>query len=530
MNIKLLVSVLSVFGSLVVAADNRKPLVVSFVTAKTGNQYSVVQTTIYKDANKADGAPPIVTRAQLGIVGGKTQQSKPLNAPLEIPTAPVTLKTYGATAILNKVGTVVSSVGVSSAQPEVAAVGTAISAASVIADYAVTIAEDKLSEMYGNQQIKINLLEILPIGLYTIDTETNKVNVTDEFIAYMPKYQKALSDYLEAFSKYRQYEIEYTKRFRVRQAEDPSGNISPDLWKKLIAIDTQVGKPLLEDKNKKEVAFSNMKSPYRIAVVMSPSNSDNRCTSGSGAFEFDIIYYLGAQQTNQIAVKYCVPSASSNQFISVEVVKNDIQPTPGTSPSGYQHFLPGGIRIKAESPLNISFAQATGSDQGNLAASQTEVFNWFTKMLTNQNGNNIAQFMLPFDLFTLRKQVQEEYDQKQDAKTKQILDSIDKLTPQIQSTIGAFDAAKKAQAEKLLGDTTKTADETTESSKEAAATEATAQATGARPPAETTSVLTDVAKKLGTDTVTTLVKSATDAITKQLAGTDKDKPQTAPAA
>ena len=516
MNIKLLVSILSLFTSVALAADNKRPLVVSFVTGATPNQYSLVQTTIYKDANKADGTPPIVTRAQLGIVGGRIQRSKPLQVALEIPTPPVTLKTYGATKILNQVGKVVSSVGVSSGQPEAAAVGTALSTASVVADYAINIAEDKLSEMYGNQQIKVNLLEILPIGLYTIETSTGKVSVTDEFLAYMPRYQKALSDYLDAFEVYRQYEIGYKKRFRELQALDPSGLKQPELWKKLRDIDTQVGQRLLQDKNKKEIAFSNMTPPYRIAIMASPSDSDKSCTNGTGAFEFDIVYYLGAQQTNQIGVKYCVPNASNNQVISLEVLKNDIQPTPGTSPSNYQKFLPGGLRVKAES--NISFTQSTGSGQDDFAAQQTEVFNWFTKMLTNQAGGDITQFLIPFKLFELRAQVQAEYDQKQDAKTKQILDNIDKLTPQIQATTKAFDEAKKAQAAELLAgktDTKAKADTAIQTPKEAAATEATANATATRPPAETTGVL----ETIGKDVATTLVKSATDALAKQIAGT-----------
>ena len=419
----------------------KKPAIISYATGAVNNTYSLVQTTIYKDPKNPDPAKPIITRAQLDVLDPNKQSSKPLELKLETPVPPVTINTYGATEVVSKIGDLVGSLGNIPAQklgiqapvgavadPKAAIVGKAIQTGAELANVAIKIAEGELTKLYENQEIRVNLLEIIPKKYYTIDITTGKINPTDDFWRDFLAYTKLLQDYLQAFKEYRKYENVFTQMSLKARAVDPAGKNKP-LWETVRGYDAKEVQPRLKEKNQLEDQLARMFPLYRIAVMASPSEPGNTCgAAGQGPWELYIIYYLGAEQTNQIAVKYCVKNAQDFQRLMVEVVKNSVLQTDPQY--NRQQFRPGGVRLQAQS--NATFAQATGIGQGNFNATQTEVFNWFTEMVKSPAGDSIESYLIPFDVNAVRQSIaQRAAAAPQDVATQTLLRDIDSLTAAI---------------------------------------------------------------------------------------------------
>jgi hypothetical protein len=401
------------------AEEQKKSTVVSTVNGVVNNTYAVVQTTIYRNPHQDSGFNA-VTRAMLDTIAPGKAKTKPLEVKLEVPQSPVTLQTYGATKIAGKIGELVGAVG----GPKGKIASVAVKSASMLADLSVTIAEGELTKLYENQEYRINLLEILPTKYYRIDTSTHKVEVTDDFINDFEKYTELMASYLKAFVSYRKYEKVYAQMYTKMQAIDPSGNKNPDGWKIVNDYHTKEVAPRLDKKNKLEDQFSEFFPMYRMAIMASPSQASNTCGKyGKGPWELYIIYYLGAKQTNQIAVKFCVPNPKDFQTIDLDVVTNSIQVI--NSKYKQQQFNPGGLKIKVKS--NASVAQTFGLEEGNFAAQQTEVFNWFIEMVTNPMDASIENFLVPFDVLKVRQEYAQKLQEKQDEKTKEIVDTLDEV-------------------------------------------------------------------------------------------------------
>lgn len=400
-------------------SDDKKLSIVGRVVGTINNTYSLVRTNIYRDQPAQGEEPkPIVTRDQVGIVGPLRKDSGQIDVRLEIPTLDAKIKTYGAPQVINKVGALVGAVG----GPKGQMAGVGISTMGVLADYATQVAEQELNDLYEKQGYKLSVLEIIPTQYYRINTTNQKIEVTDAFLEDFPKYQKQLQRYKIAFQLFRNINRVYSQWVQTYTAAYPglARNNPAEATRQAQLIndyyaDTMV--PALKVKNREERALSDIYPPYRIAIMASPESPGNTCgASGRGPWEFTIIYYAGAQQTNRIGVKLCVPNVKEYQRLQVSLVHNAINILEGSS----QRFVPGGIKLVSTS--NINFAQKEG-----YGARETEIFNWFNSMVTNAEGGDITQFLVPFDIYELKKSVAANKQAQQDAKLNTVLASMDQV-------------------------------------------------------------------------------------------------------
>jgi len=444
-------------------APNKKPVQVLTVGgATTNNWYAIIETTIYRDVSKGAQVAPIITRSQRALIGPGKSKATPLSLKLEIPTPPVRIETYGATQVMTKVGQFVGVVG----GPKGAAVGAGIAGMAALTDYAVHVAEQELNKLYQNQQYRINLIEIVPVAYYTINTSTNQVELKpgaeDSFLAYKQQQDR----YLKALKEYQDMNARYAQSHARVQALSGAG-LSKAQFEQTMAQSTRLlketyereVKPRLEAKNREETKFSRMYPPYRIAIMASPAEVGNACKQfgqGQGPWELSVIYYIGAQQTNQNAVKYCVPNTKDDQFLEVTLMHNNTKQID--TKNKIQEFIPGGIKIAGELKSsqtsgnpNVSFARATGPRGGDYGASDTGVLNWFTHMIAHPEAGGIAQFMIPFDIYELREGVAKQLRETNDEKMEKILDSMDKVIAQgaaARQTWDTYKQEQKAQKEK----------------------------------------------------------------------------------
>lgn len=433
-------------------STHKVPAQIVNVSGSVNNMYSIVQTTIYKDVSRGTGnetqqseaGKSIIQRSQVDTIGPNRQSTKLLDIKLELPIPPVSIETYGATKVLDKVGQFVGAVG----GPKGMAVGVGLSGMAAIADYATGVAEQELTKLYENQQFRINLLEIIPSRYYTIDMQTNIITPSEQHFregGEIDDYRKRLGGYLDALKIYQDVQSRYAEWYKKLVAFDPSGKQVPGQWEQLRAYDRDFVQKALVDKNRTETEFSKLYPPYRIAIMASPATPGNTCKQfGAGPWELHIIYYMGAEQTNQIAARYCVRNVKSPQTFMVELMQNEIQVIDAKTKQ--QRFMPGGIRIVAQN--NATFSQSTGFQAGNFGADKTEVFNWFTSMVRNPAGDSIQQFMVPFDLHVLRQDVADKLKGVKDAKLEEVLKSMDVVIARGAEAKAALDKQKEEEKQK----------------------------------------------------------------------------------
>ncbi len=415
------------------------PARISYVSGAVNHGYSLVQTTIYRDVSTSGaiveesleidldnleelksqpGAPKII-RAQLDLIGPNKQSSKVLDVKLETPMPPTSIESYGAAQVGHKIGDMVGAVG----GPKYGKAGVLISGLSDLADLGLIVAENELNKLYENQNFKIVVLEIIPTRYYRINMNTQAIEPTAEFDNEIEPYNNQMTTYLEAFEQYRKVEHVYTQWHKKLTAFDPAGKKQSE-WEKLRAYNRDEVMPKLLEKNKEENAFAKLYSPYRIAIMASAAEPGKSCGSyGKGPWEFFIIYYLGARQTNQIGVRYCVPNNKKSQELGVEIIGNTIQQVNVANKQ--QKFLPGGIRMYVKN--NASFAQSTGLQEGNYGAQKTEVFNFFSEMVTNpMAGKGIGSFLVNFDVADIKNRAKQKGKKLLDSKIGKVLESMDK--------------------------------------------------------------------------------------------------------
>lgn len=412
---------------------------IDHVYGVVNNEYAIVQTTIQRDANEAG---TIVTRTQLDAIGPKRPSSNVIDVALEVPTAPTTIETYDAARVVDKIGQCVGAIGTEMAQmaqkvaitPEDKAAGMAaeasamvgqmgVSGIAAIADYAKLIAEEELDSLYGNQHYRITLLELLPTRYYTIDEKTHMIEPTPRFWPELNRYNEEVEKYLSVLKKYNDYASLYQQWYATLEAVDPAGDDQKQ-WKALREYDTKTVQPALIAKNKQEKLVSQLLPPYRIAIMASPLLPGTKCGSfGSGPWELLVIYYVGAEQTNKISVNYCVPNPKKEQVFALELMQNALQRLDAAQKE--QLIKPGGVQILAK--RNASFAQAVDEESGDYGADKTQVLNWTTRLVTHGQGGDVAQLMLPFDLYSLRASVASAVRKRRDDKMDRVLSSLDSI-------------------------------------------------------------------------------------------------------
>lgn len=468
MKLKLGVAWVGLIGLLCCAQDDNKQTAdVKRVVGTVNNTYSLVRTTIRRlspssspstpsvsssmlsgqtGATAAAESKPIITREQVGLVGPLRKNSGPIDVSLYIPMLDAKIKTYGAPQLTNKIGQLVGAV---STNPKGQMAGVGISTIGVLADYATQVAEQELNEAYGTQDYKFTVLEIIPTAYYQINSTNQKIEVTDRFLEDFPIYQKQLQRYKIAFELLRNINkvyAEWVQLYRGNYTQLAARNPAAAQRQAQLIRDyyDNAVQPALDVKNREERALSDMYPPYRIAIMASPMEVGAGCgSSGKGPWEFNIVYYLGAQQTNKIGVKYCVPNPKDNQRLQVSLVHNAINELDSSN----QVFVPGGVKLvqalgDPSGQPNINFAQQTG-----YGALETEVFNWFTAMVTSPDGGDISQFLVPFDIYELKKAYVADKEAQKQAKFNTVLASVDQVILQAEKAKREMQAAEEKAKE-----------------------------------------------------------------------------------
>jgi hypothetical protein len=419
-----------------IGAVNIRPLNITKAQLVTGGQssveYFVVQTVIQKNPDSA-GAP-IITRSVLG--GAPLSASNPVvpvNIELKVPQKLTDLQAESGVNVKLISGMISQTVGkVGSQIPDpkmkaaAAVAGVTVDLLGAVADQGTKIAGKIIDRLFDKQTSTISLIELLPKGYYSIDSNTGEVKITEKFASDLEKFYVLQSSYADAIQALKNSAEEYNSmwdNFQLDFPYDPDKNAAPQLYRDFDARLNTLWemynklKPLTEDKLNIEAQL--MKYPlHRVAVMAFNIPALGSCGgAGSGPQVLRMFIYLGANQINSYDIKYCVPRPADRLTSSIVIQMPQIV-TAGQKAGEYQE---GGIKFVCND-VTVKYQGLTAAGDLTFAYDASPLCDLYNTMVTSENG--VAQFLLPFNIYDLQVQLQEaakEADAKKDAATKEYL-------------------------------------------------------------------------------------------------------------
>lgn len=389
-------------------ADEPKkmPLRVASVVGSVPNEYAIVETTINRDPSKED-SKPIVTRAEI----------QPRLSPSDTQPRPISFKlTVPQLEVDNDISAITSSIADIAGAIDPKA-GVAAQAVHTLIDQGMQMANKAMNDHYEVDATQITLLEILPAKYYRIND--GKVEVTKEFKKDLKEYRKLMKDYLPIAKRFNEAITEYNKAYR--ESAGAMGFTEEKRKEILNLYDTKVV-PVLKEKLQTEAKFQQYPM-QRIAIMAAMTKEDGNCQQAglAGQYQIYIYFYVGAKQTNQIAVPYCAHSREEIQDFVVTVLPNRL----------IQGVLrPGGIELRAADNKTITFP-VMGQFKVDYSNPESRDYSWFDEMVTSAKGDTLDQYMFPFDIYELLAKRKEEDKKKSDERTKanvsKLVSAIDKV-------------------------------------------------------------------------------------------------------
>lgn len=392
----------------------KKPAIINSVQGTMPRKYAIVYTTITNNPGKKDAdsdTKPIITRSVLGYINGDSgQTSQYVNKPITIPLSAIEIKSDIPEMFAKVTGAI---------NPKAGLVGGAL---AVLANEAMSIAGDKLTEQYGNDPITLNLIEILPSKYYRINETTGTVDVTKEFYADFKAFTKLIRQYVPLAKQWNTAISAYNKAYNTWAAKDVtrSDQATIDQLKQMYATSV---KPALEAKLGVETQLERF-GMHRFAIMPSFLNKAGDSCSAigyKGPWNLNVYFYIGAKQTNIFNVDFCVKNPQENQQIIVDLIPNQIDPKGNYKAGGLQ------LRSLSSSDKNPSttFPVSSGAERVNTASIKSRLLNWYDEMIVQEGADNINSYLIAFDVKKLKDDYQKMVNKKKkkaSAKNMAILD------------------------------------------------------------------------------------------------------------
>jgi hypothetical protein len=381
-------------------AANIRPLNIIKAQLVTGGQssveYFVVQTVIQKNPNSTD--EPIITRSVLGAAPlSASNPVVPVNIELKVPQLLTDLQTESGVnvklisgMISQAVGKIGSQIPNPKMQAAAAIAGVSVDLLGAVADQGTKIAGKIIDKAFDKQTSTISLIELLPKGYYSIDSNTGEVKITEKYAADLEKFYALQQSYADAIQALKNSAEEYNglwDKFQLDFPYDPNKNAAPQLYSE---FETRLNtlwemynklKPLTEDKLNVEAQL--IKYPlHRIAIMAYNLPTLGSCSgAGSGPQILRMFIYLGANQINSYDIKYCVPRASARLTSSIVIQTPQIV-TAGQRVGEYQE---GGIKLVCND-VTVKYQGLTSAGDLTFAYDTSPMCNLYDTMVTSAKG------------------------------------------------------------------------------------------------------------------------------------------------
>lgn len=393
---------LALMPSAMYASGNIKPLIINKAVTSGGTlarNYIVVHTVIQKNPDKADSRP-IVDRSVIGNV------PVAINKMLKVPEKLTNLQADAGINVMQMTGMIAQTIGsIGAAIPDprakaaTAATSLAVGTLGILTDQGLRIAGKVMDKFYGKDPSLLSMIEIFPDGYYTVDTTSGKVNVTSKWETDLVSLRELQKKYQPALQVFNDAYLNYTKEYNkaLISLESASESEEATILANLTSLYDAL-KPLARTKVEIEAKLANLQL-YRIALMRYNLPQLGTCGGvGTGPALLRLFVFLGAKQTNVYDITYCISNPQNELHANIEFV------LPYFDNKGAYHD--GGVKIVC--PDNtINFQGLSASQDLVYGYSSTSVYNFYDTLLTAV-GDGYEQYLVPFDIYKLRADIEAE--------------------------------------------------------------------------------------------------------------------------
>lgn len=402
-------------------AQEKKPVQVKEVWGNMPREYAIVYTTIVNNPKdeKAEGKP-IITRREIGrvkaaenVAEGKLT-SIVVDKVLSIPQKPIEYKSD----IPDYASKIAGAIGGATPDPRGKAAAVAVNAIALLAKEGMRIAGQKMTEFYGNDPTTINMLEIVPTHYYRINTDTGEIQITDNFMPDLEKWNNLLGEYLPVAKEWNSVIVPYNKAYAQWQKSDPTQTDEAQI-NSLSTMYKNTVEPVL----KKRLALETQLATYalhRMAIIPDFNKPGTTCSAigYKGPWSLNVYMYIGAKQTNIFNIDFCVKNTDADQNIIVELIPNTIDPKTTA-------FRPGGVRFSSTLDKTATFPVQTGTQRVNWDSTRSRLLNWFDELMVKDKATNINDYLISFDVMKIRDELAKEAEKTQKKEKKKNLELFD---------------------------------------------------------------------------------------------------------
>lgn len=402
--INLLMALAALVAPALSITQEKKPVKVKEVWGNMPREYAIVYTTIVNNPKKDE--KPIIRRKEVKRVKAG-DHVKNVDKILSIPQKPIEYKSDIPDYVAKIAGAIPN--------PKVALVGNAL---ALLAKEGLRIAGQKMTEFYGNDPTTINMLEIVPTQYYRINEVTGEIQITDNFMPDLEKWNNLLSQYIPVAEEWNAVITQFNKAVARWQKTDPNETDQKQIDALNTMEDTKV-KPVL----RKRLAIETQLATYalhRMAIIPDFDKPGNSCNAigYQGPWSLNVYMYIGAKQTNIFNVDFCVKDTGADQNIIVELIPNSIN--PGTS-----EFQPGGLKLVSTLDQSVTFPEESGAQRVGLKNQRSRLLNWFDELIVKDKATNINDYLISFDVMKVRDEMAKEAEKTQKKEKKKNLELFD---------------------------------------------------------------------------------------------------------
>lgn len=405
---------LIILTPLMVTAEMKRETKVVNVTGSLPYKYQIVGTEISKrdqSATPAGDTDVNIVRNVLGYVG-QDRTSQMIEFSLEIPQPASNIKNPVPDSIATAIGAL---------SPQA---GQVTGVLQEFADIAIDIANAELDNKFNIKDHKIKVLELIPSQYYRINTSTHQVETTAEFDKAFEKYMNLIKQYIPIAKRYNEANTKYYRAYRDWDLKDPLKQ-NEALKKSVTAIYDNELRPVLQEKLDLEVKLANY-TLHRVAIVASPTDPESDCSKAGGSWKgpwkMQIIYYIGAKQTNIFGVDYCVASTDKQQDFSIQIYPGRLEGA---------NFKSGGIVLQQTNNKSLAFPREQGFAQKSYTNPDSELRSWNDELLINENAGGIGEFLVPFSINDAIKAARKLADETKKTEWKDRAEKLSTLATQL---------------------------------------------------------------------------------------------------
>ncbi len=411
------------------AKNHTAPIHFVGVNGALYQDYSVVEATITVPPNEKPQAGQLapstkIQRASLGLIGGSTSTLfLPDRFQMKVPSVPLDLN--AAIAGLPEMMTKVAG----AAGPEM---GAAVGAISAVTELGLQIATEELSNMFGEQETDLTMLEILPNKYYRINADKNTIEMTPQFTNDIADFNKAYQNFVQVAGKYNALLKDYNYRLSKFNTKYPYGLPTSNVpqadqneYNALTKMANDQIKSLLKEVITAMLPLQNY-GMHRITIMSAYAKPGDACQDPyKGPLYLYIYYFVGAKVTNIFKVPYCIKNGN-DPYLVINISQNDFNKATG-------EFIPGGVQFVAAdkngnpvlsfNDTTIAFPYKTGTKV--ISRTQSQKYSWWEEIFTSSDeyGSSLLSYMLPFDIYNTEK-LKKEIEQ---SKWQAAVGSADKL-------------------------------------------------------------------------------------------------------